>query len=106
LQIGQVGEHDNFFSLGGNSMLAIRCLVQINIEFGRELSMRTFFEHQTLETLAQYIEHETKVASAQQARRTCWFDSQNVPTMYGFPGAGMAGAAYFQLARAISPTFN
>jgi thioesterase domain-containing protein/acyl carrier protein len=106
LQIGQIGEQDNFFSLGGHSMLAIRCLVQINAEFGREISMRTFFGHQTLGTLATCIEHESKAASEQLVRMSCWFDDPNVPTMYGFPGAGMVGAAYLQLAQAISSTFN
>nr|WP_161990877.1 non-ribosomal peptide synthetase [Pseudomonas caspiana] len=106
LQIDRVSLHDNFFALGGNSMLAIRCLVRINREFDKPLSLRTFFEHQTVDALARYLEEQTDLTLGQDVRLTTWFTDPALPDVYGFSGCGMHGAAFFQLARALAPIGN
>jgi amino acid adenylation domain-containing protein len=106
LQIERVSLRGNFFALGGNSMLAIQCLVRMNREFDRQVSLRTFFEHQTVEALALHLETQLDVASDEEVRMTRWFDPRDLPHVYGFSGCGMHGAGFFQLARELAPNCN
>ncbi|MCC5650789.1 amino acid adenylation domain-containing protein [Nostoc sp. XA013] len=52
LNVENVGIQDNFFDLGGNSLLAIRLLDQINKQFERDLPLSNLFLNQTIESLA------------------------------------------------------
>ncbi|MEH2434859.1 MAG: amino acid adenylation domain-containing protein [Nostoc sp.] len=52
LNVENVGIHDNFFDLGGNSLLAILLLDQINKQFERDLPLSNLFLNQTIESLA------------------------------------------------------
>ncbi|MCC5669418.1 amino acid adenylation domain-containing protein [Nostoc sp. CHAB 5784] len=52
LNVENVGIHDNFFDLGGNSLLAVRLLDQINKQFERDFPLSNLFLNQTIESLA------------------------------------------------------
>ncbi|MBW8874484.1 MAG: amino acid adenylation domain-containing protein [Acidobacteria bacterium] len=52
LGVGRVGIHDNFFDLGGDSILSIQIVARAN-EAGLPLVPRQIFEHQTVAELAQ-----------------------------------------------------
>jgi len=54
LRIEHVGVHDNFFALGGDSILAIQVAAQAN-QTGLSLRPRHIFEHQTIAELAAVI---------------------------------------------------
>jgi acyl carrier protein len=56
LRLERVGVHDNFFDLGGHSLLIMRLLATIQATFDLELSIRTVFSMPTLEALAGEIE--------------------------------------------------
>jgi amino acid adenylation domain-containing protein len=56
LGISQVGIYDNFFDLGGHSMLATRAMSRIHEAFHTELPLRHLFEQPTVSALAQIIE--------------------------------------------------
>ena len=58
LEIKQVGRHDNFFDLGGYSLLAVRILGQINKALNVRLNVPTFFQNPTIERLAQAIDQQ------------------------------------------------
>lgn len=51
LGIDQVGVDDDFFELGGESLLAIRIMAHIRSEIGIDLPVRTLFDHPTIATL-------------------------------------------------------
>lgn len=59
LNIEHIGIHDNFFDLGGNSLLAVRLLDQINKQFARDLSLSKLFLNQTIESLAIALSSKT-----------------------------------------------
>ena len=56
LKVSEVGIHDNFFALGGHSMLAIQVLAAMKADFGIEISQATFFQSPTIKELAAHIE--------------------------------------------------
>ncbi|MEV6163999.1 amino acid adenylation domain-containing protein [Streptomyces sp. NPDC052052] len=51
----QASVHDNFFHIGGNSILAIRLISRIQQEFGIDFAVRTVFEGPTIERLAATV---------------------------------------------------
>lgn len=54
----------SFFSLGGNSMLAIRMLVSVSSTFDRELDLDRFFAVPSLTTLSQLILSDGRAGTA------------------------------------------
>jgi hypothetical protein len=51
----QIGVRDNFYDLGGESLLALRIVSRINKYFQTELSVRTLLEHPVLMDFAQKL---------------------------------------------------
>jgi len=51
-----IGKHDNFFSLGGHSLLMIQVLQSVTHSLQVELSVSLFFENPTLAQFAQLID--------------------------------------------------
>lgn len=56
LGIDHIGIHDNFFNLGGHSLLVARIVSKIRKTFGVNVPMRALFEYPTLATLGQTID--------------------------------------------------
>lgn len=53
----QVGIHDSFFQLAGDSLLAIQVLRRLNETFGIDLPLNTLYEEATIANLAEKIQH-------------------------------------------------
>jgi amino acid adenylation domain-containing protein len=51
-----VGRSDNFFEIGGHSLIAVQVLARIRKQFGVDLTIRAFFEHKTVEGLAHEVD--------------------------------------------------
>ena len=56
LHVERVGVNDNFFLLGGHSLLGTQLLTRISETFGVELSLLTIFDHPTLAGMSSEIE--------------------------------------------------
>ncbi len=56
LDLEQVSVADNFFLLGGHSLLGTQLIAQVRAAFGVELALRTLFDSPTIEQLAFEIE--------------------------------------------------
>jgi Condensation domain/Phosphopantetheine attachment site/AMP-binding enzyme C-terminal domain len=50
-----VGTRDNFFQLGGSSMLLVRMQRRVQEEFGWSVPLVAFFEHPSVESLARFL---------------------------------------------------
>lgn len=60
----EIGIDDNFFEIGGHSLLAMQLMARVQKEFGTELSLRNIFEAPTIAELAAILER--KQAAAQE----------------------------------------
>jgi amino acid adenylation domain-containing protein len=56
LQTERVGVRNNFFELGGQSLVATRLLSRIRNEFDVQVTMREFFDRPTIEGLAEFLD--------------------------------------------------
>ncbi|TDP89069.1 type I polyketide synthase [Labedaea rhizosphaerae] len=56
LGVERIGVHDDFFGLGGNSLVAIQLMAQVRKATGVRLAMKTLFESSTVAALAERIE--------------------------------------------------
>jgi amino acid adenylation domain-containing protein len=56
LKLERIGIHDNFFDLGGDSLLALKVMLQIRAVFGVVLSMHTFLPNATIAGLTKAVE--------------------------------------------------
>ena len=64
LGVVQVGREDNFFDLGGHSILAMQATVRIRSELGIEMPMTWIFESATVSRLAPRVdEHQLRLLS-------------------------------------------
>jgi non-ribosomal peptide synthase protein (TIGR01720 family) len=68
LKLERVGVHDNFFDLGGDSILSIQVISRLKA-CGLNLTPRQFFEHQEVAALARVIQ-QARPVDAEQGRVT------------------------------------
>ncbi len=58
LKIGQLGIDDSFFDLGGNSLMAIKIMADINQQVKKRLTIVNFFQFPTIRLLAKFIDEK------------------------------------------------
>ena len=63
LGLPSVGRNDNFFDLGGHSLLLILLFARINKEFGSSLPITTIFDAQTPAGLFKALKEKTRMSS-------------------------------------------
>jgi amino acid adenylation domain-containing protein len=63
LHLDKVGIHDNFFDLGGHSLLMLQVNHKLRAILQREISVVTMFQNPTINSLAQYLSQKTEEKS-------------------------------------------
>ena len=64
LDVGEIGPDENFFLLGGHSMLAAQLIVRLESLFDVEISLRYLFDHPTLAEIAAGVERQMAANTA------------------------------------------
>jgi natural product biosynthesis luciferase-like monooxygenase protein len=64
LGLERVGLDDNFFDLGGHSLLTVQVHGRIRQELGREIRIVDLFRHPTVRTLASFLDEDAAASSA------------------------------------------
>lgn len=59
--VEEIGIHDDFFELGGNSLTAMRLFARVHESIGSRISPRTIFEHPTIAQLAEFLHVEALI---------------------------------------------
>jgi amino acid adenylation domain-containing protein len=67
LHLDKVGIHDNFFDLGGHSLLLLEVNQKLNESLQRDLSVVEMFQHPTIASLVQHITQNSDKGDAFQA---------------------------------------
>jgi amino acid adenylation domain-containing protein len=83
LEIERVGIHDNFFALGGDSLLAMRVISRLRAIFSTEVPIHSFLEDPTVAQLAQLFQ-ESQAASMQANKpplKSIAREAYRVPTL-------------------------
>jgi amino acid adenylation domain-containing protein len=91
LNLEKVGVHDNFFDLGGHSVLAVRLAAEVERKFRRSISAATPFQAPTISHMARVLSQLNKERTSLIAIQT----SGVLPPFFCVHGH----EAYFQLAR-------
>ena len=63
LDIRPVGVRDNFFSLGGHSLTALRLMAEIERDFSIRLPVSVLFQSPTIESLAPMLRQQSELSS-------------------------------------------
>jgi acyl-CoA synthetase (AMP-forming)/AMP-acid ligase II/aryl carrier-like protein len=69
LEVSEVGVHDNFFVLGGDSLRGFQALARIRAQLKADLSILDLFKHPTVAQLAREVARARESAKALALRR-------------------------------------
>ena len=102
LKTDRVGRHDNFFTLGGHSLMATQVVSRVRAQTGIEVPLRALFQAPTIAGLAMYLTRLSATAQApilpvprdqapplSYAQQRFWFLDQIEPgnVAYNLPAA-------------------
>jgi amino acid adenylation domain-containing protein len=68
LDVAEIGMHQNFFLLGGHSMLGAQLIVRLEKLFDVEITLRFLFDHPTLAEIADEVENQIAASVADGSR--------------------------------------
>ncbi|MFJ6017537.1 amino acid adenylation domain-containing protein [Streptomyces sp. NPDC092952] len=101
LKVDQVGVDDDFFALGGHSLLMTRLLNRIRTVLGAELSMRSLFDAPTVAALAAALDR-TEQADSYAELLPLRIRGTDTPLFCVHPAAGL-GWCYAALTAHLDP---
>ncbi|MDJ1133696.1 non-ribosomal peptide synthetase [Streptomyces iconiensis] len=99
LGVDSVGPDSDFFSLGGNSLLALRLVNRTRSELGAEVEFGRIFESPTLSAFAAAVQDGTRAAACAVTLSTGPAEGAG-PGLFLFHPVGGSVTSYLELARA------
>jgi amino acid adenylation domain-containing protein len=100
LKVETIGIHDDFFSLGADSLLAARMLGQIEGSFGHKLPHSVLVEHPTIHKLATYL----RQSSAERWPALVTIQAgAHLPPLFIAHGIGGSLLSFIELAGQLGP---
>jgi len=62
LNLKQIGVEENFFEIGGHSMIAVTLMIKIEKELGIRLPLATLFDYSNIRDMAEFINNKSESA--------------------------------------------
>lgn len=103
LGVERVGLEDNFFDLGGQSMLAARLFTSISRSFGTELPLSTLFRAPNVELLAEELRAALLTANEKSPSLVSIRPGGSQPPFFCVHGGGGSTLFLRELAMRLSP---
>ncbi|MGA6986401.1 MAG: condensation domain-containing protein [Terriglobales bacterium] len=101
LGVPEIGAHDNFFDVGGHSLLAARLIAEIERATGRKIPVSAVFRAPTIEAFARLLEDDS-IAAPDSILMKLGEGGTSIPFFaVAIPGVDALGFA--QLAHQLSP---
>ena len=97
LHTSPIGIEDNFFDLGGNSLLAMQLITQIEKQFGKEVELVALFQNPTIAHLAELLDADVKKESS--AKIITMHEGSDGPPLYFIHPSGGSIHHYAELAK-------
>ncbi|PSF38570.1 non-ribosomal peptide synthetase, partial [Aphanothece hegewaldii CCALA 016] len=99
LELNSIGIRDNFFEIGGHSLLAVQLMSLIKQQFGQNLPLATLFQYPTIEQLASLLRQEANL-SLHSPLVSIQPKGTKPPLFFVHPVGGMV-LCYFDLAQQL-----
>jgi tyrocidine synthetase III len=79
LKLEKISIHENFFEVGGNSLLLLKVVDQLKKALKRDISSMVMFEHSTISAMAQYLNREDNidVAASKEQEAAVMMEAEN-----------------------------
>jgi aspartate racemase len=99
LGIDRVGLDDDFFAIGGHSLLAAKLFARLDEEFGRSLPLGILFSSPTVRALAEHYRVSNKTGKA--STLVALSSAGSLPPVYAVPGVYGNVVAFADLSREL-----
>ncbi|MFN6487124.1 MULTISPECIES: non-ribosomal peptide synthetase, partial [unclassified Nostoc] len=99
LKLENVGVKDNFFDLGGHSLLVPYLIAQIKQQFSKDIPLVTVYQHPTIEELAEVLQKDAGVFSWSPLVELQPKGSN--PLLFCLPGSGSHAFYLYNLSRCL-----
>jgi amino acid adenylation domain-containing protein len=103
LGVSPIGVHDDFFDLGGHSIMAVRLVAQTEKRLGKKLPLSSILDARTVEGFAQRI--RASQSSAEGDVMVCIQPGTKNPPLFCVHPAGGGVLCYRELARVLGPEY-
>lgn len=102
LGIQPISIQEEFFDLGGNSLLAVRLVARIQQAFGKNVPLSALFQYGTVEEMAKLLRQDTDGTNSSPSTALIAMQAAgSKPPFFCVPGAGGYVIYLYQLARAL-----
>ncbi|MCW1926209.1 amino acid adenylation domain-containing protein [Luteolibacter arcticus] len=97
LDVSEIGRDEDFFALGGHSLMALRLFSRVSKEFGRSLPLAALLSHPTVARLASLLapEVEPVAKSGKKGHLVTLSDRGNPPPLFCIHG-GDGGVIFYR----------
>ncbi|WP_442938107.1 amino acid adenylation domain-containing protein [Nostoc sp.] len=100
LKVDKVGVQDNFFDLGGHSLLTPYLMAQIKQQFGKNIPIASLYQNPTIEQLATIVQADSD--SSIWSSLVAIQPNGSKPPLFCLPGAAGTPFYLYDLARCLS----
>lgn len=104
LSLNTVDTHSSFFQLGGNSINALKLVIQVNQHFGTALSLGQLLEHSSIAELAKFI-GQISAPQALTSLVTMNKGDENLPTFLMVHPAGGNVLCYYPMLKPLESRY-